>query len=100
MDKNTALNHARKYAEILKGYMTPAAVVLNGSYVNGTQTDELDIDIAVIFDSFNGDFLETSALLYQLTCEVDTSIEPILLDVSKDNSGFAREVIRTGQQIA
>ena len=80
--------------------MTPAAVVLYGSYVKGTQTDESDIDIAVIFDSFNGDFLETSALLYQLTCEVDTSIEPILLDVSKDNSGFAREVIRTGQQIA
>ncbi|MBQ7075650.1 MAG: nucleotidyltransferase domain-containing protein [Clostridia bacterium] len=80
--------------------MTPSAVVLYGSYANGTPTPDSDIDIAVVFDTFTGDFLETSALLYQLTCDISTSIEPILLDLSNDQSGFVHEVMTTGHLLA
>lgn len=100
MDKNTALNYARQYAEKVKIACSPLAVVLYGSYVNGEPTEHSDIDIAVIFDGFDGDILETSATLYQLTCEVNTAIEPLLLDLSTDKSGFAEEIFRNGQHVA
>ena len=100
MDKNKALEYARNYAAKVKEACSPSAVFIYGSYVNGTPTEESDIDIAVIFDNFNGDFLETSSLLYRLTCEVSTIIEPVLLDISKDKSGFADEIMRTGERVA
>ncbi len=100
MDKNTALNYARQYAEKVKTTCSPMAVVLYGSYANGEPDEHSDIDIAVIFDSFDGDFLETSAALYQLTCEVSTAIEPLLLDLSSDKSGFAEEILKNGQHVA
>lgn len=100
MDKNRALEYAKDYALKVKEFCSPTAIFLYGSYINGTPTEESDIDIAVIFDDFNGDFLETSALLYRLTCGISTIIEPVLLDISKDKSGFITEIMRNGKQIA
>jgi predicted nucleotidyltransferase len=70
---------------------------LFGSYSAGTARDDSDIDVAVIYDDFKGDFLSTSSLLWKLTRRVSSFIEPILLDRAKDNSGFAAEVMRTGE---
>lgn len=100
MDKNSALEYAKKYAEKVKKACSPIAIVVYGSYVNGTPDENSDIDIAVIFNGFTGDFLEMSSMLYQITCEVSTLIEPILLDISNDKSGFASEIMRTGKKVA
>lgn len=100
MDKITALKYAKQYADKVKETFSPFAVVVYGSYINGTPNEHSDIDIAVIFDSFSGDFLEMSAILYQLTCEISTAIEPILLDLSNDKSGFASEIMKKGQRVA
>ena len=100
MDKTTALNYARAYAEKVKEIYSPDAIVLYGSYASGTPTEHSDIDIAVIFNGFEGDFLETSAALYQLTCDISTAIEPILLDTMTDKSGFVNKVISTGERVA
>ena len=100
MDKNTALEYAKQYAENVKKTCSPDSIFVYGSYVNGTNDENSDIDIAVIFNGFKGDFLETSSILYQLTCEVSTVIEPILLDSTNDKSGFVNEIIRTGQRVA
>ena len=58
-----------------------------------------DIDVAVIFNGFSSDWLETSARLWHLTRRVSTYIEPILLDTTEDKSGFVKHVIKTGQVI-
>lgn len=100
MDKTTALEHAHQYADKIKELFNPTAIILYGSYASGTQTENSDIDIAVVFQEFSGDFLQVSALLYQMTCDIDTSIEPIILDLTKDNSGFAEEIMKYGQKIA
>lgn len=100
MDKNTALNYARQYAEKVKETCSPFAIVLYGSYAYGEPGEHSDIDIAVIFDGFTGDFLEMSALLYQITCEISTAIEPVLLDISNDKSGFVSDILRKGQRVA
>ena len=100
MDKSTALKYAKEYAEKVKEACSPLAVIVYGSYINGVPTDDSDIDIAVIFDGFTGDFLETSAMLYEITCEVSTTIEPILLDIANDKSGFAHQILNTGLSVA
>ncbi len=100
MDKSTALSYAKAYAEKVMEHFAPAAVIVYGSYIDGQPDENSDIDIAVIFNGFTGDFLEVSAALYQLTCEVSTAIEPILLDTANDKSGFVDKVLRTGQRVA
>lgn len=99
MDKTTAINNVKHYASEVQKVFHPNAIVLFGSYVKGNASEESDIDIAVIFNGFNGDFLETSAQLWHLTCDIDDRIEPILLDSTKDKSGFVNEILKTGQVI-
>ena len=100
MDKITALDYAKKYADKVMENYSPIAVVVYGSYMKDTADENSDIDIAVIFDGFSGDFLELSAELYKLTCEVSTVIEPIILDIKNDASGFVSEILKTGQRVA
>lgn len=100
MDKITALEYAKKYADKVMENCSPMAIVIYGSYLTDTADENSDIDIAVIFDGFTGNFLETSAKLYELTCEVSTVIEPIILDIRNDASGFASEILKKGQKVA
>jgi len=99
MDKAKIMNNVKRYAQVVYREMSPDAIVLFGSYANGTATEDSDIDIAVIIDNFNGDRLETSAKLCDLTWDIDTRIEPILLDKSKARISFVNEVLRTGEMI-
>ena len=61
--------------------------------------DESDIDIAVIFDGFTGDWFQTCTKLTSLTWKVSTYIEPMLLDSHDDEFGFVKEVLQTGELV-
>ena len=99
MDKNTALTIAMEYtAEVCKAF-EPLMIVLYGSYANDTATVDSDIDIAVIFDGYDGDWLKDSATLWKLTRKISTCIEPILLDRTNDPSGFVDKICRVGKTI-
>ena len=97
MDRTTALKSAVTYAEEVCKVFRPHSIILFGSHVAGNATEDSDIDIAVIFDGYTGDWLKDSALLWKLTRNVSTVIEPILLDRKQDPSGFVEEVFRTGE---
>jgi len=99
MDKETALVIARKYAQEVVKEMSPDKILLFGSHVKGNAKEESDIDVAVVFDGFNGDWFNTCIKLSSLTWNVNTSIEPVLLDMQSDNSGFVDEVLRTGEMV-
>ena len=99
LDKATALKTAEQYAETVKKALSPAAVVFFGSYQNGNPHEDSDIDVGVVFDGFTGDRHETSAYLWKLRRGVSLDIEPHLLDIQNDDSGFARFVYNTGQII-
>ena len=77
--------------------MDPKMVVLYGSYIKGTATEDSDIDIAVICDSIEEDYLEKSQQLFKLRRGIDSRIEPVLLELGNDKSGFCEEIIRTGK---
>jgi len=99
MDKNSVRKFAGKYAEeILKKY-NPYAVVLFGSYANGEPHEYSDIDIAVIFNGFNGDWLSVSKDFWRATENISKLIEPVLLDTQEDKSGFTDFILKTGEII-
>ena len=97
MDKREAVALAKQYAHVVAKDMNPDIIVLYGSTVNGTRRDDSDIDVAVIFDKFEGNGLKTAAHLVGLCKGISYDIEPLLCDRSDDRSGFVREILRTGQ---
>ena len=76
-----------------------AAVVLFGSRANGNANKDSDIDIGVVFNGIKGDWLQTSTRLWNITYDISWDIEPRLLDIAQDKSGFAQHVLKTGQVI-
>jgi len=99
LSKKQVSQLVKRYADEVVKELSPKSIVLYGSYAKGTQNNDSDIDVAVIYDGFNGDWLKTSALLWKLSSKVSLDIEPILLDTTKDKSGFVQNVLGTGEII-
>jgi len=99
LDKETVINTVEQYADLVTKEFSPTAIVLYGSYAKGNPHEDSDIDVAVIFDGFTGDWLETSSQLWRLRRGVSFDIEPILLDKINDKSGFVQNIFKTGQII-
>jgi len=101
LDKAEARQVAQKYAIEVTKNLDPECVVLFGSFVNGTPHIYSDIDIAVVFNDFQGDWLNTTTLLQTFRQGIDndddTYIEPHLLDIADDRSGFLEHVMETGE---
>lgn len=74
-------------------------IVLYGSYASGCAHDESDIDIAVIVDNIEGDYLEQSSRLFKLVRDIDVRIEPVLLNEASDKSGFIESIMKYGKEI-
>ncbi|MDD3297655.1 MAG: nucleotidyltransferase domain-containing protein [Firmicutes bacterium] len=97
MDRSNVIEIAKKYSDIVVKHIPVKKVLLYGSYSKNTARKESDIDIAIITDRFEGDYLEIRAKLYKLRRQLDMRIEPVLLvDDGTDTSGFIDEVLSTG----
>lgn len=99
LDKRTVINTVERYSDLVVKELSPAAVILYGSYVNGNAHENSDIDVAVIFNGFRGDWLAASSSLWRLRRGISFDIEPILLDSVHDKSGFVANILKTGQVI-
>ena len=97
MDKSAIIETAQQYAQIVAKELNPSTILLYGSYAKNTANSESDIDIAVIFDGFDGNWLETSSRLWRLRRGISDDIEPILLDRTQDLSGFVEDIFKTGE---
>ena len=99
LDKGTVVDTVERYAKAVTKELSPSAVVLFGSYVNGNPHENSDIDVGVVFDGFTGDWRQTASHLWRLRRGVSFDIEPHLLDSTNDKSGFVKHVFKTGQII-
>lgn len=99
MDKGAVIDIVERYAIAVTKEFSPSAVVLFGSYINGDPNEDSDIDVAVIFNGFTGNWLKTSARLWGLKEDINLDIEPHLLDSTEDKSGFVKHIFNTGQVI-
>ncbi|MCL2153655.1 MAG: nucleotidyltransferase domain-containing protein [Oscillospiraceae bacterium] len=100
MDREQAIRIASIYADLVRGFINPSDIILFGSYANGNTDSNSDIDIAIVFDIFNGDYWQTIRKLHELTISVDTRIEPVLLDVNNDPSGFVKSILSEGLKVS
>ena len=99
MDKATVRDIAARYAEAVRTILAPDAVVIFGSYVNGSPHEHSDIDIAIICNDFKGNWYETTITLRRLSREISFDIEPHLLDENHDRMGFVDHVMKTGEYV-
>ena len=74
MDKATAIACARRFAEEVAKELNPEKIVVFGSYATGQIHEDSDIDVAVIFNGFEGDFHRVSSWLWSLTWKVSSYI--------------------------
>ena len=97
MAGNEAMKRAEEYAQVVAEAIKPVAVILYGSHAKGNARPDSDVDIAVVVKDFDGDWLTASSKLWRLRRGISDDIEPILLDLTDDPSGFIAEVYRTGK---
>lgn len=75
---------------------------LYGSYLSDTATNESDIDLMIVTENANDDYL--AGKIWNLTKKVNSKIEPFLVGTnrfySNDNSPLIDLVKRTGLEIA
>jgi predicted nucleotidyltransferase len=99
MDKREAIKKVTQYKILLGNHFDLESVYLFGSYAKDTNTEDSDIDVAVVVKNISGDFFTVNPLLWKLRRQVDDRIEPILIELNNDKSGFLNEIKRNGIEI-
>jgi predicted nucleotidyltransferase len=102
MARNEVIEILRLYVNLLRaeGVFVDKAF-LYGSYLNDSATSESDIDLMIVTDNENDDYL--AGKIWKLTRNVNSKIEPFLVGknrfYSNDNSPLVDLVKRTGLEI-
>ena len=96
MDKSEVIKKLKKYKELISNQIAVEELILFGSYANGTNREDSDIDVAIIVDKLEGDYFSTRPILWKIRREIDDRIEPLLIEKQYDESGFLQEIQKTG----
>lgn len=102
MAKSEVIEILRLYINLLKseGIFVDKAF-LYGSYLTDTATPDSDIDLMIVTENENDDYL--AGKIWKLTRKINTRIEPFLVGkkrfYSNDNSPLVDLVKRTGLEI-
>lgn len=96
MDYKEVIEKVKKYSEIVAKNLSPKMIVLYGSYAKGTAREDSDIDVAVIYDNAGDDYWNKFHELYKLRRDIDSRIEPVLLEQENDQSGFSENILKNG----
>lgn len=88
--------------ELQENGITIQEAILFGSYARGNPRKESDIDIALVSDSFTGDWFDDRRSIVPLRRKIDSRIEPMPFRPEDffNGGGFADEIKRTGKMLA
>lgn len=95
MDKEQAIELAQRYKAIVSERLPLKSLYLYGSYSKGNQTEDSDIDIAVVVERMSDNYFDDTPLLWKLKRKVSNLIEPVLLTEGFDNPLYA-DVLKSG----
>jgi predicted nucleotidyltransferase len=99
VDQQQAIRLVRKYADAVRAQVPVRKVVLFGSHARGTAHEYSDIDVAVLVERVEGDWLDVAAMLFRVGRGIDYRIEPVLREEGDDPSGSIAEILRTGHVV-
>jgi predicted nucleotidyltransferase len=100
MDKKYAIEIAEKFIAAINGKYRVKSAWLFGSYVNGNQKADSDIDIAIVMNDFDDRFTAQFDLM-KLRRNIDLRIEPHPFR-EKDfsiNDPMVNEIMKSGIQL-
>jgi predicted nucleotidyltransferase len=100
MGKADVIENIRKFSSELSKKIKFKKIILFGSFARGNANADSDIDIAVVVDTFPGDFLKITPVLWKIAAQIDSRIEPIILVEGKDDSGFLESISKYGETIS
>lgn len=99
MDKSEAIKLVAEYKSVLNKHLQFEGIYLYGSYANGTNRSDSDIDVAIVVSRIDDDFFTINPLLWKLRRQVDDRIEPILIERDFDEANFFDEIKKHGIEI-
>lgn len=95
--------------ELLEAYLkvlqengiTIKEAILFGSYARGNPRKESDIDVALVSDSFTGDWFDDRRRIVPFRRKIDSRIEPMPFRPEDffNGGGFVDEIKRTGKRL-
>ena len=85
----------QRYKAIVAERLPLKSLNLYGSYSKGNQTEDSDIDIAVVVERMSDNYFDDTPLLWKLKRKVSNLIEPVLLTEDFDNPLYA-DVLKSG----
>ncbi|ETR68304.1 MAG: DNA polymerase beta domain-containing protein [Candidatus Magnetoglobus multicellularis str. Araruama] len=99
MDQRKIINIAKLYSDTVRGSFNAliSQIILFGSYAKNNAKVDSDIDIAIVVENFDDDYLSTITQLNKLTRNIDDRIEPLLFLKDNDKSGFLGQIQTEGK---
>lgn len=93
MNKRLIRHKAQQYAELIKNKFPVEKVVLLKMYPGEEDQDDGAIEIAVVVNDLEDDYLEAKNELTKLARQVHPKIDPLLVEADKpDPFGFTTEI--------
>ncbi|MCF2593344.1 nucleotidyltransferase domain-containing protein [Bacteroides caecigallinarum] len=98
MDKEQAIEIARRYKKLVAEKLPLKALYIYGSYSKGTYHENSDIDIAVVVEKLSDNYFEDTPILWKLRRKISNLIEPVLL-IEDNNNPLYCDIMKTGTLI-
>lgn len=100
MDKNEAIKKLIDYRAELLNHINLKKMYMFGSYSRNEQRQYSDIDVAIVVDKIQGDYLKYLSMIWRLGSKFDSLIEPVVFEENQnDPSGFFETIVKTGLEI-
>ncbi len=98
MDKEQAIELAKRYKASVAECLPLKALYLYGSFSKGTYHADSDIDIAVVVDRLSDNYFEDTPLLWKIKRRISNLIEPVLITEDLNNPLYS-DILKTGTLI-
>lgn len=98
MDKEHAIEIAKRYKKLVAEKLPVKALYIYGSYSKGTYNENSDIDIAVVVDKLSDNYFDDTPILWKLRRKISNLIEPVLL-IEDNNNPLYCDIMKTGTLI-
>ena len=99
MDQKEAILIAKNFLNSIQEIVQVESAYLFGSYSDGTQRPESDIDIGLFIKSPETDYFDILSALYRKRIFIEPLLEPYLFISGEGPLGFGENVKKTGVRL-